>query len=180
MPSDTSRWDEARIHTQKRIDSSEQALKVFDEALAALASVLEVVDPMERFESTLRAALAPLNNACGALELLATDARQTAQGWEAEMDALEKEEQSWVYFIGDSSAGTIKIGYSKNLAQRLSQLQTATTNELQLLGSLVGGSRLERRLHEQFSSLRVRGEWFRPGPELIQYLREHCISQEKK
>jgi hypothetical protein len=49
-------------------------------------------------------------------------------------------------------------------------LQTGCPGYLILLLSLEGRERTERQLHKRFRSLRVRGEWFRPGPDLLEFL----------
>jgi hypothetical protein len=82
-----------------------------------------------------------------------------------------------VYFIQVGIDGPIKIGKTKGTVQeRLSALQTASPYELRIVG-IVERARdsLERELHERFSHLRMRGEWFRPGLELITYIRDHAI-----
>lgn len=69
-----------------------------------------------------------------------------------------------VYFI--SGGGMIKIGYAKDPAKRLSELQTASAIELVLIGSMPGSVALEKYLHKRFSRLRERGEWFHAAPAL--------------
>lgn len=68
---------------------------------------------------------------------------------------------SRVYFALDPDACQIKIGYtSRTPEERLAELRTRRPN-LQLLGSLPGGHRLERAMHNRFSAYRREGhEWF--------------------
>ena len=71
-----------------------------------------------------------------------------------------------VYFVRAGSDGPIKIGQTDNaVTDRLRTLQTGNHNELQLMAC----SRLlsERRLHQIFAHLRIRGEWFKAEPELL-------------
>ena len=35
-----------------------------------------------------------------------------------------------------------------------------------------GGAEKERELHERFAHLRIKGEWFWPGEELLHFIRE--------
>ena len=61
----------------------------------------------------------------------------------------------------------IKIGRSKNVLQRLQNLQTGTYGEL-IIGALEpGGSTRESELHKKFSHLRRHGEWFSCNEELF-------------
>jgi uncharacterized protein YdaU (DUF1376 family) len=67
-----------------------------------------------------------------------------------------------VYLIrrGD---GTVKIGSSNNVAQRLAQLRYKYQENLSLIGTVPSESMgdLEVSLHARYSALRVIGEWFR-------------------
>lgn len=62
------------------------------------------------------------------------------------------------YFItqGDDYC---KIGVTKNITHRMSGLQTSSPQKLHLRKTLQGD--VERSMHDRFSHLRVRGEWFR-------------------
>ncbi|MYL97038.1 hypothetical protein GR702_04530 [Novosphingobium sp. FGD1] len=75
-----------------------------------------------------------------------------------------------VYFIG-SRTGPIKIGYSKNPASRLRELRIGSHVELNVLASRPGTLADEWALHERFSHLRLRGEWFDRAPELMAEIR---------
>ncbi len=81
------------------------------------------------------------------------------------MEAVVAERDgSSVYFA--ESVGRVKIGWSKKVATRIAQLQTGCPDPIRLLGTTPGGLGLERRLHEQFASARVGGEWFELTPDL--------------
>lgn len=73
-----------------------------------------------------------------------------------------------IYFIADHQMQAIKIGYSKNVPDRLSTLQTASARPLVLLGTMPGSVYDEQRLHRRFE--RLHGEWFRPTGELVQFI----------
>lgn len=65
-----------------------------------------------------------------------------------------------IYFVSDS-CGSIKIGISSDVAQRLVGLGTANAGALQLLGAVDGDRSQERQVHSTLSDYRVSGEWFR-------------------
>ena len=54
----------------------------------------------------------------------------------------------------------VKIGYSKNPEARLSALQTASAERLDLMGYIPGNPDTEKQFHELFGHLRRKGEWF--------------------
>lgn len=65
-----------------------------------------------------------------------------------------------VYMI---EAGTaIKIGHTKNLSERISNLQGANPETLIVVFAAYTGTplQLEQNLHEYFADRRIRGEWF--------------------
>ena len=81
--------------------------------------------------------------------------------------SLGEETERSVYFIQRGENGPIKIGVSADVAGRLRMLQAASQEPLALLGTLPGGADLEQALHDRFRDQKVRGEWFRPSPELL-------------
>jgi len=74
----------------------------------------------------------------------------------------------FVYFI--HGGDRIKIGYSKEPEDRLTALQVSTADRLQIIGSIVGDQRKEKSLHDQFRHLHIRGEWFRPETDLVEFI----------
>lgn len=68
-----------------------------------------------------------------------------------------------VYFCRFDSR--IKIGFSTQIDIRMSVLQPD-----ELLTFAPGSRADESRLHRRFEYARVRGEWFEPVPELIEYI----------
>jgi len=72
-----------------------------------------------------------------------------------------------VYFIQICGNGPIKIGVSDNPDRRLRTLQLSCPYDLQILFAIPGGSVLERQLLQEFSSWRIRGEWFWPVKPLL-------------
>lgn len=75
----------------------------------------------------------------------------------------------WVYFITDG-VGHVKIGFAANVGARLCELQTGNALPLTVLATLKGSCDTERELHQRFAEYRVRGEWFRLAPEVVEYI----------
>ncbi len=77
----------------------------------------------------------------------------------------------FVYSITDEKR--VKIGISKDVKKRLSQLQTATPRKLRVVDFVdVGANKnnawgKERRAHTFFSDFRVGGEWFDLSPDVF-------------
>lgn len=68
-----------------------------------------------------------------------------------------------VYFMrfGDR----VKIGFTTNLRKRL---QGVPNDEL--LASMPGSHHTETKTHQQFAHLRIVGEWFSMGPDLMEFI----------
>ncbi len=77
----------------------------------------------------------------------------------------------WVYFLLDTGTGSIKIGWSRNVSSRVAALQVANSSKLILLGTWPGPMEEEKRHHDLFQEYRQSGEWFSPGPRLVEYLK---------
>lgn len=75
-----------------------------------------------------------------------------------------------VYFAQESGLGAIKIGTSRQLPKRLAELSRILPYEIRLLVAIDGGREAEWTIHNRFASARIRGEWFRPVPELLAYI----------
>lgn len=78
-----------------------------------------------------------------------------------------------IYFILNVSNNTVKIGTTTQLANRLSTLQTATSEKLVLLHTTSKYS--EKDLHKLFANQKVSGEWFTFDLELRQWLNTEKI-----
>lgn len=63
-----------------------------------------------------------------------------------------------IYFV--ECAGRIKIGYAKDVKDRMKGLSTSAAHDLTLLCSLEGSVHFERAVHHRLKHLRQRGEWF--------------------
>lgn len=80
-------------------------------------------------------------------------------------------EKGTVYFIKSTNTHEIKIGFtSGDVSKRLSSLQTSHPYQLELLTTIPGGTDFERSLHQQFEQHRLKGEWFKPHPDLVSYI----------
>lgn len=74
--------------------------------------------------------------------------------------------KSLVYFILDTKNRLIKIGFSKNVEARLTNLQVGNVNNLRLLGVCDGGRTKENVFHKKFVHRKVRSEWFQDCKEI--------------
>lgn len=84
------------------------------------------------------------------------------------------DQHSGVYFIRRSGDGAIKIGYSRDVARRIGALQTGCPDNLTLAGLMTGGTKADEwNLQQRFRALSIRGEWFKPTPELLEYVGRH-------
>ena len=73
-----------------------------------------------------------------------------------------------VYFIRHQ--GHIKIGKSVDPWKRLSSLQTAHYEPLEMLAIMPGSDDLEAGLHRAFGKYMKRGEWFQENGELLAFI----------
>lgn len=73
-----------------------------------------------------------------------------------------------VYFLRDKECGSIKIGYTDGEPKlRISSIQVSSPHELEVMALADGGLELEAELHVRLAAYRIRGEWFRPEPEVL-------------
>jgi hypothetical protein len=70
-----------------------------------------------------------------------------------------------IYFV-QRPDGLVKIGYTADLSRRLRALAKGHS-PLQVLRTINGDRKRERRLHAQFASLNQFGEWFRPDDPFL-------------
>jgi hypothetical protein len=82
--------------------------------------------------------------------------------------------RAWcLYIIGEVHEGPCKIGYTQHLSTRICNLQTSNWRELICyaafeLPSQKDAETVEAKVHDAFSSDRVRGEWYNiSAPDLI-------------
>jgi hypothetical protein len=78
-----------------------------------------------------------------------------------------------VYVILAKETGRIKIGHTEGEpVERLRNLQTGSSEALELLVVMEGTRATEAALHRQLRSSRLRGEWFNPTEEVLAALGE--------
>lgn len=73
-----------------------------------------------------------------------------------------------VYFIG--RANEVKIGFTNNLAKRLTNLRTGTTEPLTVLLTVPAVPVLERYFHEKFAADHVDREWFKASETILNFI----------
>lgn len=73
-----------------------------------------------------------------------------------------------VYFL--RAMGFIKIGISRCFADRIRNIQAGLPVELETLHVMPGWEFSETSLHNKFSRLRARGEWFREADEIAEFI----------
>jgi hypothetical protein len=83
----------------------------------------------------------------------------------------------FVYFVQHGETGPIKIGFTKcNVGGRYTQLQAAAPDKLVFRGYMRGSLELEAELHHRFADSRHRAEWFKPTPELQDFIAVNSIA----
>lgn len=85
----------------------------------------------------------------------------------------EQERARTVYYVRRPD-DAIKIGTTWNLKARMQAFRNATPVEL--LASHSGGQVAEAALHRRFKHLRLDGEWFHPGQDLLAHIR-HVVGR---
>ncbi len=75
-----------------------------------------------------------------------------------------------IYFIQEENNGLVKIGYSKNPKNRKNSLQIDCSRKLEIIKIIEGDYKRENYIHHICSRFNVRGEWYRPHPELLDYI----------
>lgn len=70
----------------------------------------------------------------------------------------------------------LKVGYTKNIHRRLSQLQVSSPVKLDLLHLIEGDTNLEKELHLLFDNYSAQGEWFYFSDLIIEYFKDkECL-----
>ena len=81
-----------------------------------------------------------------------------------------KRVSGWVYFV-QASSGPIKIGWTKDIRERLKMLQANNFDTLTCIGAAEGSTVDEAQFHRRFGKHLIRGEWFQPAPEILEAAR---------
>lgn len=82
-----------------------------------------------------------------------------------------------VYFLHAGKSNLIKIGFTKNLKERLAKLATGSPEPLTLLKTIQGTIQSEVALLAIFNSFRKHGEWFEMSAELINFI--HSLQEDQ-
>jgi hypothetical protein len=79
-----------------------------------------------------------------------------------------------VYFLTAEAPGfPVKIGFTSKPSQmRSKSVQTGCPYRIVVLGTFPGGYRDENKLHRQFASQRLEGEWFARSDDLMALIKE--------
>lgn len=90
---------------------------------------------------------------------------------------IHKFSKPHVYFMQAVKDGSIKIGASIHPEIRRKQIRYQKKQDLRILGIIPsGGYELEKELHEKFRERNIKGEWFKPSDEIIEYLEQAVAS----
>jgi hypothetical protein len=104
------------------------------------------------------------------LRKIAQRAPALRRGAPSERVYTPEQPQIGIYFIQAVDSGRIKIGYSRNILSRLKRFQEHSPENLKLLATVEGGPSTEGTIHAAFEHLRLHGEWFKPGADLLSYI----------
>ena len=88
---------------------------------------------------------------------------------EREEESLHLAKVGYVYFI--ESAGLVKIGFSTDVVNRLSNLRVGCPVDARLVAAIPGTEDTEAYFYKMFAKLRQKGEWF-----LIEGLLERMLT----
>lgn len=95
------------------------------------------------------------------------------QEWILQPERKVRSARGQIYFV--RAGENVKIGFTRNVEQRLAQLQTFFPFPLELLLAMPGSLLTERQLHHRFRFSRVTGEWFRYSTEVQAFVRENNV-----
>jgi hypothetical protein len=87
--------------------------------------------------------------------------------------AYRRVHERLIYVVQFGVGTPLKIGSSADIGARLSKMSVDHYNEPNMLYLAHGGFREEKALHRRFAKHRVRGEWYRPDGEILDW----CESQ---
>lgn len=88
------------------------------------------------------------------------------------MPSGQTHESDQIYFIEATESSRIKIGTSKRPIKRLYALRHICSEMLEILFYVEGTRDMEQWVHAKFAHLRLHGEWFEPGADLIAFMTE--------
>ena len=79
-----------------------------------------------------------------------------------------------IYFVRRAAGRVLryKIGYSRDVARRIKELQTGNDEVLELIGVASGSPKLERQVHKALGAHKVLGEWFADNNVVGEFISE--------
>lgn len=80
---------------------------------------------------------------------------------------------SFIYFLTadvEDFPYPIKIGVATNFDRRMASYKTHTPWPVKVLALIKGTLNDEKKLHKRFDHLRMEGEWFERGSDLMDYI----------
>lgn len=80
-----------------------------------------------------------------------------------------------VYFVRAGDDGPIKIGVAIDAFDRVKDLQTAHWQQLNIVRTIPGDVMEEQRLHRYYKDKRIRGEWYRFCPTMLEILPSNIV-----
>lgn len=101
--------------------------------------------------------------------------RYKSRRWFPVNDNAPFETDRYVYAIQGEKGGLIKIGVSCDPYHRLETIQKDVRRRLVLRGAAIGGAWLEVQLHKLFAQYRCYKEWFKPTPEILEWIAEQTF-----
>jgi hypothetical protein len=79
-----------------------------------------------------------------------------------------------IYFLHNPAAAAIKIGFSQRAMKRIRTHRFNHLEPLYLIGITAGNRVNERAIHSMLMEHRLRGEWFKTAPEVVQLANDVC------
>jgi hypothetical protein len=76
----------------------------------------------------------------------------------------------YLYAIRAEPSGTIKIGTTRHPQKRLNQIRSANHEQITLLFAISCEKVDELVVHGHLNPARIRGEWYRPTPEVLAWV----------
>lgn len=79
------------------------------------------------------------------------------------------------FFRWAAPGGPIKIGFTKtSVRRRIQVLKQSSPYDIEWLGYFYGTYLDERKAHRHLHRHRLRGEWFTPAQEVLDFIEEKC------
>lgn len=96
-----------------------------------------------------------------------------ARRWEK----LNEAPRSGVYVIRAEEVNRYKIGHASDIERRVRKMRVESPVHLTLIAHVPAwdAKKTERRLHKRFAEYRIRGEWFRESPELLEFCGGYAV-----